>query len=213
MDPVESIIKDASGNGRDGTVQQASAIEDGVGGRAMRFAKTGGSRVVLPSSACVAGANPRTIAFWFRTATGVDNWQFAFGFGEDSSNCNGGGSFNCRFRSDGTLGFMGCGADYDGDAGNGIRVDDGLWHHVAYTFGDGKVTTYTDGQYNWVYSNGGLSTKCEAAYISSPNGRDYASYNAGGDIDEFRIFDRALSNDEIRQLMEFDLALGEAPGR
>merc|ERR1740121_51364 len=108
-------------------MQKAAAIDDGVRGRAVRFAKTGVSRVALPSGACVAGARPRSIAFWYRT-TGSVHGRYAFGFGENSANCNRFGSFNSRFRPDGTLGFMGCGSDYDSDAGNGIKVNDGEWH-------------------------------------------------------------------------------------
>jgi len=78
-------------------------------------------------------------------------------------------------------------------------VGDGLYHHIALTWDRSKVKLYVDGAFD---------SERDAAYrlraVTQPLyiGRRYLSeYYHKGIIDEVRIYNRALSLDEIRMLM------------
>jgi len=66
---------------------------------------------------------------------------------------------------------------------------DGNWHHLAYTYDGSTVKVYFDGEY---YDQKSQSGMCSG----TPTFRIADEYN--GVIDEVKIYNRALSEDEIR---------------
>jgi hypothetical protein len=104
------------------------------------------------------------------------------------------------------------------DTGSIRRVDDGQWHHVAGVFDNGTMTIYIDGgaEPSHVSSDstfgrdraypryGFLGANSEASY-PPPTGRPDGGYFEG-DVDELYIYNRALSEAEIRYLAD------ETPG-
>jgi len=88
----------------------------------------------------------------------------------------------------------------------------GQWYHVAVTYDryDGTIQFYVDGSQvcNYSYGDEIMDTTDSPMYIgASPGG-----YNdfANGSIDEFYIFDRALTSDEIATLYQGSLS-GDVP--
>jgi hypothetical protein len=85
------------------------------------------------------------------------------------------------------------------DGGTGLW--DGQWHNVVGTFDGTTVRLYVDGR-----QVGDGSPDAASIPYGMPSGNDLAIGNylwctgAGfvGDIDEVKVFDRALSSDEIR---------------
>ncbi len=93
-----------------------------------------------------------------------------------------------------TLSFLGGG----GDVAHGYADLDTGWHHVAASVSGQTATLFVDGKdVTWDSSVGALQTSAEALLIGrhSLNGPAFA-----GDIDEVRLYDRALSLAEVLAL-------------
>ena len=108
---------------------------------------------------------------------------------------------------------------YSGWPANTGRVDDGKWHHVAGTFNNGTLTIYIDGnpKESWLgrptfgygrYTRYGMIGSGSEASYPPPIGRQNGPY-LEADIDEVRIYDRALSPAEIAYLADENPADGE----
>jgi hypothetical protein len=98
------------------------------------------------------------------------------------------------------------------DYGSTTRVDDGLWHHVCGVFDKGRMTIYIDGLRESSVSGGStfgtgntrfgfLGANSEA---TSFNGSRGSGRPIVGGMDDFRIYDRALTQEEIIQVMRGD---------
>ena len=76
----------------------------------------------------------------------------------------------------------------------------GAWYHVAYRFRDQRyIDFFVDGSLVWTYDTGTvapLDTTTNPVMI----GMNYQQFN--GLIDEVRIYNRALSAEEINRLFE-----------
>jgi len=101
---------------------------------------------------------------------------------------------------------------YPGWPANTGRVNDGKWHHLAGVFNNGTLFIYIDGTPREPYFGGStfgygrytrygfVGTGSEASY-PPPTGRQNGPY-LEGDLDEVRIYDRALSPAEIAYLAD-----------
>ncbi len=109
------------------------------------------------------------------------------------------------------------------DHGSVTRVDNGLWHHVCCVFDNGKMTIYIDGLDDSTVTEGTTFGSGQTRYgflgadslASTFDGsRDFINAFLG-DIDDFRIYDRALTQEEIILVMRGDplLAWGPKPSQ
>ncbi len=92
------------------------------------------------------------------------------------------------------------------DLGGPTRVDDGNWHHVVGIYDNGFAAIYVDGELDASANQGNrigtgairygfIGTGSEATVYNGPRG---PSYHFDGEIDELRIWGKALSQAEIR---------------
>jgi len=108
------------------------------------------------------------------------------------------------------------------DLSSVTRVDDGLWHHVCGVFDNGRMIIYIDGLFERSISGGStfgtgntrfglLGANCEAATFNGSRG---IGSPLAGDMDDMRIYDRALTKEDIIQVMRGDplIAWGPKPG-
>jgi len=105
------------------------------------------------------------------------------------------------------------------DYGSIARVDDGLWHHVTGVFDNGTMIIYIDGKPEPstmggpTYGSGNtrfgfICANSEATSFNSPlPGR----VPVMGEIDDLRIYDKALTAEEIRLAMRGDVTLAWNP--
>jgi hypothetical protein len=116
--------------------------------------------------------------------------------------------------SDGQIGWhvMTNSGDQQVDYGSRTRVDDGQWHHVCGVFDNGRLTIYIDGNPepsavgaptfgDEVTRFGFIGVGSEATEF---NGIQGPFNNFNGDMDEVRIYDKALTQDEILEVMRGD---------
>jgi len=100
------------------------------------------------------------------------------------------------------------------DLGSFTRVDDGNWHHVCGVFDKGRMTIYIDGQAEPSVTGGATfgSGSLRPGIIGGNS--EAGGYNAGNpvqNLDDLRIYDRALTAEEIVLVMRGDLLLAWSP--
>jgi hypothetical protein len=110
-------------------------------------------------------------------------------------------SDDVRFNTDESAG---CG---DGEAIlSDVEVDDGYWHHIVAIY-DGTMRLYIDGQLqsdtstnNYSRTNRNLLIGAKRTYTTQTVKKGYIT----GHLDEFRLYNRALSQSEICELAGCD---------
>jgi hypothetical protein len=143
-----------------------------------------------------------TVSAWIITDSEADQYIISFDRNEYyrlEINGNGAGPGQVGwdvFSSDGQL-----------DYGSVTRVDDGEWHHVAGVFDNGIATIYIDGFAEPSATTGatfGTGTVRYGFIGDNSEATSFDGSNSGGApvdaIDDLAIYDRAFSEDEMRQL-------------
>jgi len=89
----------------------------------------------------------------------------------------------------------------DANSGNlGQDIKDGKWHHLTGVWDSKKIFIYTDGILDISWECGGkLNTNNKSLYIGARNG---AERLLQGVVDEVRLYNRALSEAEVKKDME-----------
>ncbi len=183
--------KDSSGNGNDGTIYGASFVE-GKFGKALSFDGVDDYVEVPDSASLHIITNAVTVEVWIK----IDKLSIWKSIAEKSVHLN--WAYGFFIEEDGDLGFgIGTGGTPVGDAHVLTNVKDklGKWLYIAGTAGNGIITIYVDGKLTkqTTYS-GNINTNDIPFRIGSRDNRDYFN----GIIDEVRIYNRALSADEIK---------------
>jgi len=194
------VIHDASGAGNDGSVYGAKWIAEGKFGGAYQFRITNVTdRIVIPNSDLL-NSGYITVSAWIKTTDTDGFWNRIVDKGCDEKSytlCLGGDWEQKSYRGQPLF-------ELSGRAAYGPPVGDGRWHHVAGTY-DGQVNKlYLDGvergqdkghhgpigKNNW--------DLCVGNNVIEDAGGEFLAYD--GLIDEVRIYNRALSADEIKLL-------------
>jgi len=188
---------DASGNGNNGTLEDGPTVAEGQFGQALAFED---SRVAIPASDSLTAdlfQGSFTLSAWINPKRTGDTWQQIFRsmIADDTSNdtlfINNDGRLSWRGRIGGAWAGGMCET-----ASDVVPADQ--WTHFAVV-GDGMNFR--------IYVNGALSQESAFQTTDGTN----ATYYIGGDptwigesysgmIDEVRIYDRALSSDEVSEL-------------
>ncbi|MHC4171570.1 MAG: LamG domain-containing protein [Planctomycetota bacterium] len=163
-----------------------------------------------------------TVCAWIRTSN--DDGQTIAAFDRNEywrleMNGNTGGAGQVCW---GTWTSAGEGLDY----ASVTRVDDGQWHHVMAVFNRGRVTIYIDGKPEPSTSTGAafgrdggrvtrygfIGLQSEAIEFNGFPGNIPQPFD--GDIDDVRIYDKALTPEEIANVIRGDtrLAWDPSPG-
>ena len=208
---ANGVVKDESGTGNDGRVEGAQWVPDGRIGGAYRFKITNlTDRIVIPDNDSLDVANI-TMAAWIKTTDTDGFWNRIF----DKDWRKGyvltiGGGPNQEMRGK----FAGQ-VNSSGTVSRDV-VADGTWHHIAATFDGKRDRLYVDGvedkqaknirqspppgpiiPNNWDLCIGNTAVNYYGV-------REFSAYN--GLIDEVRIYNRALSAEEIGLLANATIA-------
>ena len=194
-------VKDSAG-GNDGTIIDSDLkMVSGKVGKALEF--DGAGYVDIGSEIAELGGASFSFAFWIKTAVankailikddGDGSWEFHekllyVAQAPDSEGPN-----------TGPVEYVGWGCDW---IRGSIEVNDDEWHHVAMTW-DGSVgLVYTDGVEGTfeVNFNGGADNAGETVKLGITPGA-HSEGRFEGLLDDFRIYDRALEEGEVAQVM------------
>ena len=188
---------DESGNGRDGALVGKGELIEGVVKKAWEF--DGTATVINFSHKIFKDPDPELSARFYMKASDMNGQRIIFDEGGAWS------GFTVRIL-DGVLQFatVCCGADHpppeiiETDA-----PDDGQWHEIAVVFGQGQMFLYVDGveadktETDWQQ----ISAHGQPASIGHKSSGDTAfgggnGFYSGG-LDEFRLYSRMLSADDV----------------
>ncbi|MEA1894260.1 MAG: LamG-like jellyroll fold domain-containing protein [Euryarchaeota archaeon] len=193
-----SVLVDSSGNGNDGVIHGATWVK-GVDGKALRFDGRG-DYVEVPYSSSLDISDAITITAWTYWNSLGTNSVGVIGKAETPSQT--GWGLGKGHWSGGKIGL------YPGGLGDGFRayptsdIPTGQWVFYAGTFDETAVKIYMDGTLNNdVRVSGSVSTNSQPVVVGRWYG-NYDGYYFNGIIDEIRIYNRALTADEIKSHYE-----------
>ncbi|GAA3561869.1 LamG-like jellyroll fold domain-containing protein [Snuella lapsa] len=154
-----------------------------------------GSGLTINGYNGITGNNPRTVAVWVKTSNtarqGVATWGNSGTFSRNTFVINGNGTVRFEFQ----------GGGYNSPS----SVNDGAWHHIAYTYDGQSLKIYIDGVVDLSVSESRVNTAVagdrqitigsEGASDGSLTFRPYT-----GAMDDFRLYNKALTSEEIEEL-------------
>ena len=188
---------DSSGYGSSGTVINGATWTTGNRGNAVDLDGTN-DYSALPAGV-VSNANTATLSAWVNLDT-VTNWMRIFDFGSGTSTYmnlmpkNGSnGKIRFAIRNNGSSEQI-----IDGQS----ALATGGWHHVAVTLNGATGTLYVDGLQ--VGQNTTMTLKPSDLGATTQNwiGRSqFADPYLDGRVDDFRIYNRAISASEVTSVM------------
>jgi hypothetical protein len=180
-------IKDAVGSNNATAFSGATTIAGKIA-NAGNF--NGSSYAQTVNNIGITGSQPRSISFWFNQAS-MSN-RNVVGFGTNSF----GNLFDVLLYNGELIGhFWGAGQD---TIGSGSAYTTGVWNHGVITYNGSVVTIYLNGQ------TGGqktISINTGASNLRIGAGMYDAGYNTfNGQVDDVRVYNKALSIEEIQDL-------------
>lgn len=200
MDTTATTASDKSGQGNSGTRYGGIMVAAGKLGQALKFNGSTGY-LDLGSPALLNLNNNFTVSVWIRVTNAamiVNNSGGIVSWGEQSAGkrrslilWNGGSGNNFYAINSG----FGAAANIIGTS----NVADDKWHHLAaVTNSSNFASIYVDG----VLQNSGAVTYDSFVYSGTNIGRTQYPEYFPGSIDDIRIYSRALSASEIKQLYQ-----------
>jgi hypothetical protein len=194
--PFNGNADDASGNGNNGTVSGAVLTQDRFGESAAAYAFNGSNSFIsanIPNLPTVA--TPRTVSLW-AAANPEPFGVNLFFWGTNAVNRG--------------FGLMNNGSPYTwyaqawgDDVSSGVVVDTN-WHHVVVVYAGTTLSIAIDGVQKAVGSSA-LNTPFSSLLIGEGMPGDGTKFFRGT-IDDVRIYNRALSTQEISQLYQYESA-------
>ncbi|NOR66719.1 MAG: hypothetical protein GQ528_05115, partial [Woeseiaceae bacterium] len=208
---IGSITPDFSGHENHGMLVNPSWLSPGwIGPSAMEF---GSNSYMAIRNLALNDANETevSVSAWVRTNSSdmqtivsfdrSDYWRFEVG---------------SQYVSPGLVGWEVSTSSGVVDLGSQKRIDDGQWHHVAGVFDNGTMTVYVDGAPEATVVGGNAFGTGSVRYgfvgsqseaIAFDGDRSGSPGYWMGSIDDVRIYGRALTQDDIAQVMRGDLLL------
>ncbi len=192
-DIYDTTALDSSGNNNKGTLAQGPATVIGKIGQALSFIAATGANV--SASFSISAGSAVTVSFWGKWDSALDSdGAHAIDLSDITTE-----RIVPRFGSDDW--FI---RDAGSDTITGVSLGaiNGSWHHYTLVVNGTTAYSYRDGvnidsDTNASYSTATLSSVCIGGSSSSCGS---SSDHYGGYLDDVRIYNRALSADEIKAL-------------
>lgn len=205
-------LQDKSGGGNNGQIVTASPggyrFEAGKIGNGLTLSQAQGAYVSLGAQV-FRGTNALTIAVWLKLVS-LTTWQRLFDIGVNanlSQNAPTGTTYFSLVLKD-FNGKLGLTSSRDGYNNSKVLTTDvlpiGVWKHVAVVAANGGATIYIDGSEVATAPSllpPGALGNLDYAFIGKSQFSSDPSVDA--EIDSFRVYNRALSADEIRTLFDY----------
>lgn len=206
---------DSSGRGNDATIIKATGERvEGLFDNALRLQGSSEQHVLLPEG-IVSDLDDFTIATWIN-ASSISTWARIFDFGNDTDTY----MFLTARSNDNRPRFA---IKINGSAeqivNSNISLNSNTWYHIAVTKSGNRAAMYINGEQ--VGTNNNMTFKPSDMGVTTNNyvgNSQWPDPFFDGVIDEFSIFDYALSSEDIKALtitdvpeIEVATAIGKAP--
>jgi hypothetical protein len=153
----------------------------------------------------------RAVSVWFLSSATYSNgnygflvrWGTAANFPADS-----GKDFSVAFGTDANFGNSGIGISQYGDSVGVTGFNDGNWHHGVFMSFGTLYSIFVDGL---LRNTKTMVTNATAGVVSI--GTAYGGFFFNGQLDDMRIYNRALTAPEVRQLYIGGRGFGLLPER
>lgn len=190
---MDNGVEDRSGNGNIGTIngQSSTTTEPGRIGQALDFDGSD-DYVQIPDSSSLDLSSSFSVAMWVKTSSSANTILL------EKSNNNSNYLMHMSASNPGGPIFGITGSD---SVDSVTDINDNNWHHVVGVFDDPNnlLAIYIDGILDNSVSEGAtLSANSQSLLIGSRSG--IGSFP--GSLDDVRIYDRALSADEVERLYQ-----------
>ncbi len=196
---MDGNVQDTSGKNYNGTIYGTTSYETGYAGQALVL-NGGNAYVDLPIGTLLSSLTDITVATHVYFGGGAGAWQRIFDFGSGTSSY----MFLCpRQGTGGNMRFGIRSATVNEQIVNSPGVLPVGWHHVAVAIGSQAktITLYVDGER---IASGATVLLPKDLGKTTQNWIGRSQYAADafllGSIDDFRIYNRALSAAEVRYL-------------
>ena len=189
------VAKDSSGSGNDGKIYGATWVKEGKIGPALSFDGVD-DYVDCGNDARLNITEALTVELWIRPQF-TTNYEHYVGKGVPGINSWIIGKIKTENRS-----YFDMWKDSAvNNVDSYVDLAEGVWTHLAGTFENGIVNIYVDGVLENTLSSFPTTLPhmpTESLYVGKSGG----GYYAGGIIDEVRIYDRVLTDKEIKSHYE-----------
>jgi len=202
--PFNGNANDASGNGYNGTVNGATLTTDRFNNPDTAYYFNGSNSSIDLTPLAFNNLTQGTIGTWIELDSTMQETIFA----KQHPGANSYGIFTVGYYvasnggpipgQPGELYYHA--ANNEGNASSSTLLSAGVWHHVAVVFSSTNCDLYIDGNPSGSFS-GNFSVPNDTSAITSIGdwGAD-VGIGMVGRIDDFRIYNRALSSSEVSQL-------------
>ncbi len=201
------IATDSSGHGRHGAITGAKRV-NGKFGSALEFDGVG-DQVVITDYFGVGGTDPRTTVLWFKGSDAIEHSWVKWGVNADTQ------KYYIRSHVSGAECYLRI-ETQGGQHYGSTNVCDGEWHHLAVVFPDGSDSVkdhllYVDGvlEAQTAGNDVGVDTDNQTTEVHIGAPLAHHVY-AKGVMDEISIFNVALSENDIKDIMANGLAVALA---
>jgi hypothetical protein len=212
IDATGSLLVDRSGRNNHGTLTNMDPASDWVvnGGKlALDF---DGSNDHVTTTCPGVITRGRAVSVWFRTSVvlssvgqyaGIVRWGTATSFPADA-----GKDFAVQFGNDANFGSTGFGVSQYGDGIGVTGFNDGRWHHGYIDSVGSLYSIYVDGVFR---TSKTMTTNATAGTVTIGRNTYGGVEYFPGQLDDIRIYNRALTAGEVRQL--YNVGRGNMPLR
>jgi len=186
IDVDNGMIRDRSGYDNHGSIQGPTVGESGVINESFRW-NANGDAIVIGKQNALDVTDEVTISIWVNLSSGRESnnnlshhfYSADYGLIQDN--------FFVR--------------DPEAENREGINPQipvDSSWHHTAMTFDGNQVVAYIDGVSTGSHQyNGSIDSSSGTLKIGNASGNNYTT---DGNLDDVRLYNRALSEKEIKAL-------------
>lgn len=202
--PFDGDAVDASGNGLHGVIVGAVPAADRKGNTDSAYAFDGvDDRVVVPDDAKLNLVTGITITAWVKILGSTGDHQVILGkYYRDGWTLR---SYILELQPDGRtlqLAIPGVTGDTSSSGASSVPLDFNEWTHVAATYDGHTARVYLNGEETGSHAQAGTIPVEGSRVLVGAHDTPADRNPLLGSVDEVRLYDRALSAEEIRQLGE-----------
>jgi len=197
---------DSSGNGNTGSLVNSPYWIDGKSGKALSFDGTD-NRVFEVLNTPVMEQIPLSLSAWVRPNLRTDGTDFPSNVISNDEPGSYGHGFGVNVWSGGSQMKVECQNAWRTIPG--VNFSAGVWYYVTVVYTDGNVKSYVNSQLadNFSYSQAPMYTGGHDHVFIGLHNEDYFTYGTrsyfSGTIDEVRIYNRSLSQQDLQTDMEY----------